>query len=203
MDKPMRTKHPLCANASNALVDRPHPINISSWWNFSPILGLCLIIQIFFFFGLFLAMHYTADINFAFNRVDHICRDVKNGWLLRALHINETSFFCICIYFYIGWGIYYSSYLFAPKWLVGVIILFLVITTTLVGYILPRGQISLWGATVITNLLSVIQWVEEGFASANATLMRFFTLHFILPFIVTIIYLTFLYESGSIKFKCW
>ena len=206
MNIPLRTKHPLLKIANNALVDLPAPINISAWWNFGSLLGLCLIIQILT--GLFLAMHYTADINLAFNRVNHICRDVNYGWLLRTLHANGASFFFICIYLHVGRGIYYSSYLYTPTWLVGVIILFLVIGTAFIGYVLPWGQMSFWGATVITNLLSAIpylgtdlvQWVWGGFAVDNATLTRFFTFHFILPFIVaarTIIHLLFLHQTGS------
>ena len=206
MNIPLRTKHPLLKIANNALVDLPAPINISAWWNFGSLLGLCLIIQILT--GLFLAIHYTADINLAFNSVNHICRDVNYGWLLRTLHANGASFFFICIYLHVGRGIYYGSYLYTPTWLVGVIILFLVIGTAFIGYVLPWGQISFWGATVITNLLSAIpylgtdlvQWVWGGFAVDNATLTRFFTFHFILPFIVlaiTIIHLLFLHQTGS------
>lgn len=206
MNKPLRSSHPLFKIANNALVDLPAPINISSWWNFGSLLGLCLIVQILT--GLFLAIHYTADINIAFNRVNHICRDVNYGWLLRTLHANGASFFFICLYLHVGRGIYYRSYLFTPTWLVGVILLFLVIGTAFIGYVLPWGQISFWGATVITNLLSavpylgidLVQWVWGGFAVDNATLTRFFTFHFILPFIVaaiTIIHLLFLHQTGS------
>nr|YP_010692994.1 cytochrome b [Carpomya incompleta]WCB98110.1 cytochrome b [Carpomya incompleta] len=206
MNKPLRTQHPLFKIANNALVDLPAPINISAWWNFGSLLGLCLMIQILT--GLFLAMHYTADINLAFNSVNHICRDVNYGWLLRTLHANGASFFFICIYLHVGRGIYYGSYLFTPTWLVGVLILFLVMGTAFMGYVLPWGQMSFWGATVITNLLSAIpylgidlvQWVWGGFAVDNATLTRFFTFHFILPFIVlamTLIHLLFLHQTGS------
>nr|QXG19099.1 cytochrome b [Drosophila auraria]QXG19580.1 cytochrome b [Drosophila triauraria] len=206
MNKPLRTSHPLFKIANNALVDLPAPINISSWWNFGSLLGLCLIIQILT--GLFLAMHYTADVNLAFYSVNHICRDVNYGWLLRTLHANGASFFFICIYLHVGRGIYYGSYLFTPTWLVGVIILFLVMGTAFMGYVLPWGQMSFWGATVITNLLSAIpylgmdlvQWLWGGFAVDNATLTRFFTFHFILPFIVlamTMIHLLFLHQTGS------
>lgn len=206
MNKSLRTTHPIIKIANNSLVDLPAPINISAWWNFGSLLGLCLIIQILT--GLFLAIHYTADINLAFNRVNHICRDVNNGWFLRTLHANGASFFFICIYLHVGRGIYYGSYLYQETWLVGVIILFLVIGTAFIGYVLPWGQISFWGATVITNLLSAIpyigidlvQWVWGGFAVDNATLTRFFTFHFILPFIVlaiTIIHLLFLHQTGS------
>nr|YP_010400384.1 cytochrome b [Protomiltogramma cincta]UQS76083.1 cytochrome b [Protomiltogramma cincta] len=206
MNKPMRIKHPILSIVNNALVDLPAPSNISAWWNFGSLLFLCLMIQILT--GLFLAMHYTADINLAFNSVNHICRDVNYGWLLRTLHANGASFFFICIYLHVGRGIYYNSYLFIPTWLAGVIILFLVMGTAFMGYVLPWGQMSFWGATVITNLLSAIpylgidlvQWVWGGFAVDNATLTRFFTFHFILPFIVlamTMIHILFLHETGS------
>lgn len=206
MNKPIRLNHPLFKIINNALVDLPAPSNISAWWNFGSLLGLCLIIQTLT--GLFLAIHYTADIETAFNSVNHICRDVNYGWLLRTLHANGASFFFICIYLHIGRGIYYGSYLYTYTWSVGVIILFLVIGTAFIGYVLPWGQISFWGATVITNLLSAIpylgidlvQWLWGGFAVDNATLTRFFTFHFLLPFIViaaTIVHLLFLHQTGS------
>nr|YP_009918998.1 cytochrome b [Orthonevra geniculata]QMP96578.1 cytochrome b [Orthonevra geniculata] len=206
MNKPMRINHPILKIMNNALIDLPSPINISTWWNFGSLLGLCLIIQILT--GLFLAMHYTADINMAFNSVDHICRNVNYGWLLRTLHANGASFFFICVYLHVGRGMYYGSYLFTPTWLSGTIILFLLMATAFMGYVLPWGQMSFWGATVITNLLSAIpylgmdlvQWIWGGFAVDNATLTRFFTFHFILPFIVlamVMIHLLFLHQTGS------
>nr|QLY90238.1 cytochrome b [Simulium lundstromi] len=206
MNKPIRLSHPLFKIANNALVDLPAPSNISIWWNYGSLLGLCLIIQIAT--GLFLAMHYTADIELAFNSVNHICRDVNYGWLLRTLHANGASFFFICIYLHIGRGIYYGSYQYTPTWLVGVIILFLVMGAAFMGYVLPWGQMSFWGATVITNLLSavpylgvdLVQWVWGGFAVDNATLTRFFTFHFLIPFIVaaaTMVHLLFLHQTGS------
>nr|YP_010716031.1 cytochrome b [Lophosia angusticauda]WDE75736.1 cytochrome b [Lophosia angusticauda] len=206
MNKPLRTKHPILLIVNKSLIDLPAPINLSSWWNFGSLLFLCLMIQILT--GLFLAMHYTADINLAFNSVNHIYRDVNYGWLLRSLHANGASFFFICIYLHIGRGIYYMSYLFTPTWLIGVIILFLTMATAFMGYVLPWGQMSFWGATVITNLLSAIpylgmdlvQWIWGGFAIDNATLTRFFSFHFILPFIIlafTFIHILFLHETGS------
>nr|YP_010249658.1 cytochrome b [Nothochrysa sinica]QTT60776.1 cytochrome b [Nothochrysa sinica] len=206
MNQPLRIKHPLFKIANNALIDLPAPSNISLWWNFGSLLGLCLMIQILT--GLFLAMHYTANIELAFNSVVHICRDVNYGWLLRTLHANGASFFFICIYLHTGRGLYYSSYLYTPTWLVGVIILFMVMGTAFMGYVLPWGQMSFWGATVITNLLSAIpylgtmlvQWLWGGFAVDNATLTRFFTIHFLLPFIVSamvMIHLLFLHQTGS------
>nr|YP_009257677.1 cytochrome b [Chrysoperla externa]ANH54430.1 cytochrome b [Chrysoperla externa] len=206
MNQPLRIKHPLFKIANNALIDLPAPSNISLWWNFGSLLGLCLGIQILT--GLFLAMHYTANIDLAFNSVIHICRDVNYGWLLRTLHANGASFFFICIYLHTGRGLYYGSYLYTNTWLVGVIILFLVMGTAFMGYVLPWGQMSFWGATVITNLLSAIpylgtmlvQWLWGGFAVDNATLTRFFTIHFLLPFIIAamvMIHLLFLHQTGS------
>nr|ASM82694.1 cytochrome b [Suwallia bimaculata] len=206
MNKPMRISHPLFKIANNALVDLPAPVNISAWWNFGSLLGLCLGVQIIT--GLFLAMHYTAHIDLAFNSVAHICRDVNYGWLLRTLHANGASFFFICLYLHTGRGMYYGSYMFMHTWMVGVIILFLVMGTAFMGYVLPWGQMSFWGATVITNLLSavpylgidLVQWVWGGFAVDNATLTRFFTFHFVLPFIVAaavMIHLLFLHQTGS------
>nr|YP_009114121.1 cytochrome b [Euphaea yayeyamana]AHC02119.1 cytochrome b [Euphaea yayeyamana] len=206
MNKPMRLSHPLFKIGNNALIDLPTPSNISIWWNFGSLLGLCLVLQIAT--GLFLAMHYTANIEMAFYSVNHICRDVNYGWLLRTLHANGASFFFICIYLHIGRNMYYGSYKYVHTWSVGVIILFLVMGTAFMGYVLPWGQMSFWGATVITNLLSAIpylgttmvQWVWGGFAVDNATLTRFFTFHFVLPFIVaaaTMVHLLFLHQTGS------
>nr|YP_010950987.1 cytochrome b [Thienemanniella majuscula]WML69328.1 cytochrome b [Thienemanniella majuscula] len=206
MNKPLRTSHPLFKIMNHALVDLPAPSNISSWWNFGSLLGLCLIVQILT--GLFLAMHYTANIESAFNSVNHICRDVNYGWLLRTLHANGASFFFICIYLHVGRGMYYNSFVYLYTWSIGVIILFVVMGTAFMGYVLPWGQMSFWGATVITNLLSAIpylgtdlvQWLWGGFAVDNATLTRFFTIHFLLPFIVlalTMIHLLFLHQTGS------
>lgn len=206
MNKPIRKTHPLFKILNNSLIDLPAPSNISRWWNFGSLLGLCLIIQTLT--GLFLAIHYTADTSLAFNSVNHICRDVNNGWLLRTLHANGASFFFICIYLHIGRGIYYGSYKYIYTWIVGVILLFLTIGTAFIGYVLPWGQISFWGATVITNLVSaipyigtqIVQWLWGGFAVDNATLTRFFSFHFLLPFLViafTIIHLLFLHQTGS------
>uniref|UniRef100_UPI0030FEBF6A cytochrome b n=1 Tax=Neopanorpa quadristigma TaxID=2521360 RepID=UPI0030FEBF6A len=206
MNKPIRTNHPLFKIANNALVDLPAPSNISTWWNFGSLLGLCLIIQVLT--GLFLAMHYTAHIDMAFNSVTHICRDVNYGWLLRTLHANGASFFFICLYLHVGRGMYYNSFLYTPTWMVGTILLFLTMGTAFMGYVLPWGQMSFWGATVITNLLSavpylgtdLVQWLWGGFAVDNATLTRFFTFHFLLPFVVmafTMIHLLFLHQTGS------
>lgn len=204
--KPFRKTHPIIKIINNSLIDLPTPSNISSLWNFGSLLGLCLIIQIIT--GLFLTIHYSANIELAFYRINHICRDVNYGWLIRTLHANGASFFFICIYIHIGRGIYYESFLYKYTWIIGVLILFLLIATAFIGYVLPWGQISFWGATVITNLLSalpylgsiLVNWIWGGFAVDNATLTRFYTFHFLLPFIlliITIIHLLFLHQYGS------
>nr|QRV62634.1 cytochrome b [Sternopriscus clavatus] len=206
MNKPIRTSHPLFKIMNSALIDLPSPSNISLWWNYGSLLGLCLLIQITT--GIFLAMHYCANIELAFYSINHICRDVNYGWLMRTIHANGASFFFICIYLHIGRGMYYGSYKLMHTWMIGVIILFMVMGTAFMGYVLPWGQMSFWGATVITNLLSAIpylgsmlvQWVWGGFAVDNATLSRFFSIHFLLPFIITalvMIHLLFLHQTGS------
>nr|UPL65427.1 cytochrome b [Sadoletus valdezi] len=206
MYKPLRKVHPLIKILNNSLIDLPSPSNISLWWNFGSLLGMCLMIQIVT--GIFLAMHYTANIEMAFNSVIHICRDVNYGWLIRNTHANGASLFFMCLYMHIGRGMYYGSYKLLMTWSVGIILLFLVMGTAFLGYVLPWGQMSLWGATVITNLLSAIpylgndlvKWLWGGFSVDNATLTRFFTLHFLLPFIVAamvIIHLLFLHQTGS------
>nr|YP_002333257.1 cytochrome b [Torquigener brevipinnis]BAG85547.1 cytochrome b [Torquigener brevipinnis] len=202
----LRKTHPLLKIVNDMVIDLPTPSNISAWWNFGSLLGLCLITQILT--GLFLAMHYTSDISTAFSSVAHICRDVNYGWLIRNLHANGASFFFICLYFHIGRGLYYGSYLNKETWNVGVVLLLLVMATAFVGYVLPWGQMSFWGATVITNLLSavpyvgntLVQWVWGGFSVDSATLTRFFAFHFLLPFIVAaaaVVHLIFLHETGS------
>nr|AFH37096.1 cytochrome b [Telestes souffia souffia] len=202
----LRKTHPLMKIANDALVDLPTPSNISVMWNFGSLLGLCLITQILT--GLFLAMHYTSDISTAFSSVTHICRDVNYGWLIRSLHANGASFFFICLYMHIARGLYYGSYLYKETWNIGVVLFLLVMMTAFVGYVLPWGQMSFWGATVITNLLSavpymgdiLVQWIWGGFSVDNATLTRFFAFHFLLPFVIagaTILHLLFLHETGS------
>nr|YP_009000554.1 cytochrome b [Hemisus marmoratus]BAO42909.1 Cytochrome b apoenzyme [Hemisus marmoratus] len=202
----IRKSHPIIKIINNSFIDLPSPSNISLLWNLGSLLGLCLIVQIAT--GLFLAMHYTADISSAFSSVAHICRDVNYGWLLRNVHANGASFFFICIYLHIARGIYFGSFLFKETWNIGVILLLLVMATAFVGYVLPWGQMSFWGATVITNLLSaapyigldLVLWIWGGFSVDNATLTRFFTFHFILPFAiagVSLLHLLFLHQSGS------
>nr|ADM61546.1 cytochrome b [Grapholita molesta] len=204
--KPLRKTHPIIKIINGSLIDLPSPSNISTWWNFGSLLGLCLMIQILT--GLFLTMYYTANIEMAFYSVNYICRNVNYGWLIRTLHANGASFFFICVYLHIGRGIYYESFNLKFTWMVGVIILFLLMGTAFMGYVLPWGQMSFWGATVITNLLSAIpylgnmlvNWIWGGFAVDNATLTRFYTFHFLLPFILammTMIHLLFLHQTGS------
>nr|BDE56983.1 cytochrome b [Travisia sanrikuensis] len=206
MFKPMRKSHPLIKIMNDALVDLPAPSNISIWWNFGSLLGLCLVAQIIT--GLFLSMHYTPHVDSAFSSVAHITRDVNYGWLLRTLHANGGSWFFIALYLHIGRGIYYSSYLFIETWNLGVILFVLAMATAFVGYVLPWGQMSFWGATVITNLMSAIpyigkilvEWMWGGFAVDNATLNRFFAFHFLLPFMIAMIsaiHLLFLHQTGS------
>nr|YP_009484001.1 cytochrome b [Emberiza leucocephalos]ASB29539.1 cytochrome b [Emberiza leucocephalos] len=202
----LRKNHRILKIINDALIDLPAPSNISTWWNFGSLLGVCLITQIIT--GLLLAMHYTADTNLAFSSVAHMCRDVQFGWLIRNLHANGASFFFICIYLHIGRGLYYGSYLYKETWNIGVILLLILMATAFVGYVLPWGQMSFWGATVITNLFSAIpyigqtlvEWAWGGFSVDNPTLTRFFALHFLLPFVIvglTLVHLTFLHETGS------
>nr|YP_009472932.1 cytochrome b [Macrosaldula sp. PJ-2017]AST10162.1 cytochrome b [Macrosaldula sp. PJ-2017] len=206
MNKPMRKTHPLIKIINGSLIDLPAPSSISLWWNFGSLLSMCLMIQIIT--GLFLAMHYTANTEMAFSSVIHICRDVNYGWLLRNLHANGASMFFMCLYLHVGRGMYYGSYKLIMTWTVGVVMLLTIMGTAFLGYVLPWGQMSLWGATVITNLMSavpyigneLVKWLWGGFSVDNATLTRFFTLHFLLPFIIaamTIIHLLFLHQTGS------
>lgn len=206
MHKPIRKTHPLLKIINGALVDLPAPSNLSIWWNFGSLLGLCLGIQIVT--GLFLAIHYTPHIDIAFASVAHISRDVNYGWLLRNLHANGGRWFFICLYLHIGRGIYYGSYLYVETWNIGVVILILTIAAAFIGYVLPWGQIRFWGATVITNLFSAIpyigkslvEWIWGGFAVDNATLNRFFAFHFFVPFLIAaiaVLHLLFLHQTGS------
>jgi ubiquinol-cytochrome c reductase cytochrome b subunit len=184
--------HSLLRLMNSYVVDSPQPSNISYLWNFGSLLATCLVIQILT--GCFLAMHYQPHVDFAFNSVEHIMRDVNNGWLIRYIHANVASFFFIFVYGHIGRNIYYGSYK-SPRilvWSIGVIILILMMAIAFLGYVLPYGQMSLWGATVITNLLSAIpvfgpdlvELIWGGFSVSNATLNRFFSLHYILPFLL-------------------
>nr|YP_001661380.1 cytochrome b [Dendrohyrax dorsalis]CAP17667.1 cytochrome b [Dendrohyrax dorsalis] len=202
----IRKNHPLLKTINNAFIDLPTPPNISTWWNFGSLLGACLIVQILT--GLFLAMHYTSDTTTAFTSVSHICRDVNYGWMIRYLHANGASMFFVCLYAHIGRGIYYGSYLYSETWNIGVLLLLATMATAFMGYVLPWGQMSFWGATVITNLLSalpyigtnLVEWIWGGFSVDKATLTRFFAFHFIMPFIIValaMVHLLFLHETGS------
>jgi len=184
--------HPLLKMVNSYVIDSPQPSNISYLWNFGSLLAFCLIIQIIT--GVTLGMHYTPNVLEAFDSVEHIMRDVNNGWLIRYLHSNTASAFFFIVYLHIGRGLYYGSYK-APRtlvWIIGTIIFILMMATAFLGYVLPYGQMSLWGATVITNLMSAIPWVGQdivefiwgGFSVNNATLNRFFALHFVLPFVL-------------------
>jgi len=184
--------HPLLKLVNSYVIDSATPSNISYLWNFGSLLGLCLVIQIIT--GVTLAMHYNPSVLEAFNSIEHIMRDVNNGWLIRYLHSNTASAFFFIVYLHIGRGLYYGSYR-APRtlvWTIGTVIFILMMATAFLGYVLPYGQMSLWGATVITNLMSAIPWVGQdiveflwgGFSVNNATLNRFFALHFVLPFIL-------------------
>jgi len=206
MYSPIRKIHPVIKIINGRLFDLPAPNNLSIWWNFGSLLGLCLIIQILT--GLFLAMHYTPHIDLAFRSVCHISRDVNYGWFLRNIHANGASWFFICLYLHIGRGLYYGSYIILETWNLGVVILILVIATAFIGYVLPWGQIRFWGATVITNLFSavpyigqnLVEWMWGGFAVDNATLNRFFAIHFLLPFVIigmVVLHLLFLHQRGS------
>nr|YP_010952656.1 cytochrome b [Empoascanara falcata]YP_010952903.1 cytochrome b [Empoascanara quarta]WMQ52346.1 cytochrome b [Empoascanara quarta]WMQ53076.1 cytochrome b [Empoascanara falcata] len=206
MNKPLRKMNPIFKIMNYSIIDLPAPINISLWWNFGVLLGTCLMIQLIT--GIFLSMHYAPTIETAFNSVSHIMRDVNNGWMLRSVHSNGASLFFICMYLHVGRGIYYGSYKFLKTWMTGVVIMLMTMATAFLGYVLPWGQMSFWGATVITNLLSafpyigltLVNWIWGGFAVDNATLNRFFSLHFMLPFIITmmvIIHIFFLHLTGS------
>nr|QTF76105.1 cytochrome b [Holarthrothrips indicus] len=200
------SNHPIMKIYKNSLVILPAPTNISIMWNFGSLLGLCLMTQILT--GLFLSMHYVPNIEMAFQSVLHICRDVNMGWFMRILHANGASFFFICMFMHIGRGIYYESFFLIQTWSIGVLIVLMTMAAAFMGYVLPWGQMSFWGATVITNLLSAIpylgtmlvQWIWGGFSVDNATLNRFFVFHFLIPFVIlalVIIHLMFLHQTGS------
>nr|YP_010341299.1 cytochrome b [Stenamma impar]UNZ99552.1 cytochrome b [Stenamma impar] len=190
----------------HSLLKLPSPININYWWNYGSLLGLFLSIQIIS--GFMLSLHYCPNTMYAFHSIIHIMQNVNNGWLMHNIHINGASFFFICMYIHMGRGIYYSSSMLFHTWTIGVTIFFISMATAFLGYVLPWGQMSFWGATVITNLVStvpyignlLVMWIWGGFAINNATLNRFFSLHFILPFIIlmmVILHLYFLHLTGS------
>nr|WJJ70134.1 cytochrome b [Praya sp.] len=202
----IRRSHPILLPINSAIVDLPSPASISYLWNFGSLLGLCLVIQILT--GIFLAMHYCADVSLAFSSIHHILRDVNYGFYLKSIHANGASIFFTCVYIHIGRGLYYGSYLRKPLWSVGVILVLVMMITAFIGYVLPWGQMSFWGATVITNFVSaipyigndIVQWIWGGFSVGNSTLTRFYSLHYLFPFILVglvLIHIIFLHTTGS------
>ena len=199
---------PIFSTLQHTLVDYPTPKNLNYWWNFGSLAGIFLMIQIIT--GIVLAMHYTPSVEGAFASIEHIMRDVNYGWLIRYIHMNGASFFFIVVYIHIFRGLYYGSYK-SPRevlWWLGLIILLLMMATAFMGYVLPWGQMSFWGATVITNLFSavpivgttVVEWLWGGFAVDNALLNRFFALHYLFPFLivgVVILHIVALHTHGS------
>ena len=186
----------------------PTPKNLSYLWNLGSLAGLALVMMIIT--GIILAMHYTPHVDYAFASVERIMRDVNHGWLIRYIHMNGASFFFIVVYIHIFRGLYYGSYK-APRellWMLGVVILLLMMATAFMGYVLPWGQMSFWGATVITNLFSaipfigesIVVWLWGGFSVDNPTLSRFFALHYLMPFLivgVVILHIVALHRFGS------
>ena len=199
---------PIVSFLKHSAVDYPTPRNLNYWWNFGSLAGFFLLVQIIT--GVILSMHYTAHVDHAFDSIEHIMRNVNHGWLIRYIHMNGASFFFIVVYIHIFRGLYYGSYK-APRellWWLGIIILLLMMATAFMGYVLPWGQMSFWGATVITNLFSAIpligdnitQWLWGGYSVDNPTLSRFYTLHFLLPFLivgVVILHIVALHTHGS------
>ena len=202
----IRKENIIFSPINSALIDLPAPASLNYFWNFGSLLGLCLFIQILT--GIFLAMHYCADISIAFSSINHILRDVNYGYMLKYIHANGASFFFICVYLHIGRGLYHGSYLRIPLWNVGVMIVLIMMLTAFLGYVLPWGQMSFWGATVITNFVSaipyigndIVQWIWGGFSVSNATLNRFFSFHYLFPFVLVgliLIHIIFLHSTGS------
>jgi len=201
-------KNNLISFIDSHIIHYPTPSNLNYYWSFGSAAGIALVIQILT--GIFLTMHYTSNIEYAFASIEHIMRDVNGGWLMRYLHANGASFFFILIYCHIFRGIYFGSYI-EPRskiWISGVIIFLAMMATAFMGYVLPWGQMSFWGATVITNLFSaipvigttIVEWLWGGFSVSNATLNRFLSLHYLLPFIIiacVLLHLNFLHEKGS------
>jgi ubiquinol-cytochrome c reductase cytochrome b subunit len=201
-------KESISAFLDSHIIDYPTPINLNYMWSFGSSAGICLIIQVIT--GVLLGMHYIPHIDLAFASVEHIMRDVNNGWLLRYLHCNGASMFFVVVYSHMFRSLYYGSYM-HPRgalWASGVIIFVLMMATAFMGYVLPWGQMSFWGATVITNLFSaipfagpaVVNWIWGGFSVGQPTLNRFYSLHYAMPFIIigiTIIHLSLLHKVGS------
>ncbi len=200
------TKLPLVQLITDHIISYPTPTNINYFWSFGSLTGICLVIQLIS--GVILSFHYTPEITLAFSSVEHIMRDVNSGWLFRYIHANGASFFFLLMYIHIARGLYFQAYKNLHLWYSGIILFFLVMATAFLGYVLPWGQMSFWGATVITNLFTAIpfvgnavaMWLWGGFSINNATLNRFFSLHFVLPFIiagVSLVHLAILHSAGS------
>jgi len=201
-------KDALLSFIDSHIINYPTPINLNYLWSFGSSAGICLVIQIIT--GIFLAMHYCPHVDFAFSSVEHIMTDVRYGWLIRYVHANGASMFFIVVYCHIFRGLYFGSYIY-PRgrlWASGVIIFLLMMATAFMGYVLPWGQMSFWGATVITNLFSaipyvgpsIVEWLWGGFSVGNATLNRFFSLHYLMPFVIVglvIVHLALLHRVGS------
>lgn len=208
MSKIRWNKDSILSFVDSHIIDYPTPINLNYFWSFGSTAGLCLVIQIVT--GIFLAMHYCSSIDLAFNSVEHIMSDVNNGWLIRYTHANGASMFFIVVYCHIFRGLYYGSYIYprGKLWASGVVIFLLMMATAFMGYVLPWGQMSFWGATVITNLFSaipfvgssIVEWLWGGFSVGNATLNRFYSLHYLMPFVIAglvIVHLSLLHKDGS------
>ena len=203
---PLRKSSPIFKIINDLVISLPSPVALSYMWNFGSLLGLCLVVQIIT--GIFLAMHYCSDASLAFKTVVHIMRDVNYGWAIRLIHANGASMFFLCVYMHIARGFYYGSYLRTKLWASGLLLFVLMMATAFLGYVLPWGQMSFWGATVITNFFSAIPyvgdsivfWLWGGFSVGNATLTRFFSFHYLFPFIIAalvIVHLIILHEQGS------
>nr|YP_009029648.1 apocytochrome b [Magnusiomyces ingens]AHY04903.1 apocytochrome b [Magnusiomyces ingens] len=204
----LRKKNPFLALANSYFMDSPQPSTMSYWWNIGSLLGLCLVMQLAT--GMFLAMHYSSNLELAFISVEHMMRDVSSGWAMRYAHANGASFFFMLMYAHMARGIYYGSYK-SPRvavWMMGVMMFLVLIITGFMGYVLPMGQMSLWGATVMTNLMSampymgqdMVEFIWGGPSVGNPTLQRFFALHYLLPFVLaalTLMHLMALHEHGS------
>lgn len=204
---PLRKKDHLISVANDLIIDYPSPINISNWWNFGSFLGIFIVFQVLT--GVFLRIHYIARVDLAFDSVVRILHDVNMGWLFRSFHATGASFLFIFVYLHVVRGIYYQSFRFTPKtWTSGIVILLLLILTAFLGYVLPWGQIRFWAATVITNIISavpmfgtiIVQWIWGGFAVREATLTRFYSFHFVFPFVILaliFLHLLILHQTGS------
>ena len=202
----IRKTNALLKMADGMLISLPSPVALTYMWNFGSLLGLCLVIQIIT--GIFLAMHYCSDASLAFKSVVHIMRDVNYGWAIRLFHANGASMFFLCVYLHMARGFYYGSYLRVKLWGSGLLLFVLMMATAFLGYVLPWGQMSFWGATVITNFFSAIPyigdqivfWLWGGFSVGNATLTRFYSFHYLLPFLIAglvVVHLIILHETGS------